>query len=168
MGQGGRQPQLHHLPSQKAQGPVVMAFRRRTAGQRDQSLPRTGYGVGLAPVVQLPMPVGLAPVPQGPSQSLLGKSLLDPLYGAQRHIQGFRHLGSRPTGVALEQNPGPGGQSGRAFPYPNQMLQFLPLFRRQPHRLLITNHHRYPLRQHFIPSSIRLPARSLKVFQLQD
>ena len=54
------------------------------------------------------------------------------------------------------------------FPYPNQMLQFLPLFRRQPHRLLITNHHRYPLRQHFIPSSIRLPARFLKVFQLQD
>ena len=62
-----------------------MAFRRRTAGQRDQ--------VGLAPVVQLPMPVGLAPVPQGPSQPLLGKSLLYPVYGAQRHIQGFRHLG---------------------------------------------------------------------------
>ena len=34
VGRGGRQP--HHLPSQKAQGPVVMAFRCRTAGQRDQ------------------------------------------------------------------------------------------------------------------------------------
>ena len=160
MGHGGRQPQLHHLPSQQAQGPVVMAFRRRTAGQRDH--------VGLAPVVQLPMPVGLAPVPQGPSQPLLGKSLLDPVYGAQRHIRGARHLGSRPTVVALEQNPRPGRHSGRAFPYPNQMLQFLPLFRRQPHRVLITNHHRYPHRQHFIPSSIRLTTRFSQNFQLQD
>ena len=75
---------------------MVMPCRRRTAGQRDQSLPRTGYGVGLAPVVQLPMPVGLAPVPQGPSQPLLGKSLLDPLYGAQRHIQGLP-LGEPPN-----------------------------------------------------------------------
>ena len=94
------------------------------------------------------------PVPQGPSQPLLGKSLLDPVYGAQRHIQGFRHLGSRSTVVALEQNPRPGGHPGRAFPYPNQMLQFLPLFRRQPHRVLITNHHCYPHRQHFIPGRI--------------
>ena len=64
---------------------MVMAFRPRTALQRDQ--------VGLAPVVQLPVPVGLAPVPQEPSQPLLGKSLLDPVYGAQRPIQGLRHLG---------------------------------------------------------------------------
>ena len=83
-------------------------------------------------------------------------------------IQGFRHLGRRPTVVALEQNPRPGRHSGRAFPYPNQMLQFLPLFRRQPHRVFITNHHRYPHRQHFIPSSIRLPDRFSKDFQLQD
>ena len=123
-----------------------MAFRRRTAGQRDQ--------VGLAPVVQLPMPVGLAPVPQGPSQPLLGKSLLDPLYGAQRHIQGFRHLGSRPTVVALEQNPRPGHHSGRAFPYPNQMLQFLPLFRRQPHCVFVPDHHCHPRQQLFPPGRI--------------
>ena len=83
-------------------------------------------------------------------------------------IQGFRHLGRRPTVVALEENPRPGGHSGRAFPNPNQMLQFLPLFRRQPHRVFITNHHRYPHRQHFIPSSIRLPDRFSKDFQLQD
>ena len=53
---------------------MVMANRRRTAGQRDE--------VGFAPAVQLSMPVGLAPVPQGPGQPLLGKTLLDPVYGA--------------------------------------------------------------------------------------
>ena len=83
-------------------------------------------------------------------------------------IQGFRHLGRRPTVVALEENPRPGGHSGRAFPNPNQILEFFPLFRRQPHRVFITNHHHYPHRQHFIPSSIRLPDRFSKDFQLQD
>ena len=71
---------------------MVVAFRRWAAGQRDE--------VGFAPVVQLAVPVDLAPVPQGPVQPFLGKALLNPVHGAQRHIQGFRHLGSSPTIVA--------------------------------------------------------------------
>ena len=38
----------------------------------------------------------------------------------------------RPNCRALEENPRPGGHSGRAFPNPNQILEFFPLFRRQP------------------------------------
>ena len=44
---------------------MVVAFRRWAAGQRDQ--------VGFAPVVQLAVPVDLAPVPQGPVQPFLAK-----------------------------------------------------------------------------------------------
>ena len=65
-----------------------------------------------------------------PRQPFFGKALLDPAHCAQGHIQGFSHLGSRPTVVALEENPGPGGDSGRVFPNPNQTLEFFPLFRR--------------------------------------
>ena len=93
MGHGGRQPQLDHLAGQETQGPVVMAFRRRTAGQRDQ--------VGLAPVVQLPMPVGLAAVLQNLLQPFFGKALLDPVYCAPGHIQSFGHLRCGPTVAAL-------------------------------------------------------------------
>ena len=93
VGHGGRQPQLDHLPGQQTQGPVVMPFRRRAAGQSNQ--------VGFAPVVQLPGPVGLGTVLQNPLQPFFGKALLDPVYGAQGHIQSFGHLGCRPTVVAL-------------------------------------------------------------------
>ena len=89
-----------------------MPCRRRAAGQGDQ--------VGLAPVVQLPAPVGLGTVLQHPRQPFFGKALLDPVHCAQGHIPGFSHLGSWPTVVALEENPGPGGDSGRVFPNPNQ------------------------------------------------
>ena len=98
-GHGGCQLQLHHLASQQAQGPVVMPCRRRAAGQGDQMVP-----------------VGLGTVLQNPGQPFLGKALLDP-HCAQGHI--FSHLGSRPTVVALEENPGPGGDSGRVFPNPS-------------------------------------------------
>ena len=33
------------------------------------------------------------------------KVLFDPVHGADRHIQGLRQLGSRPTVIALEENP---------------------------------------------------------------
>ena len=70
-----------------------MPFRRRAAGQSNQ--------VGFAPVVQLPGPVGLGTVLQNPLQPFFGKALLDPVYGAQGHIQSFGRLGCRPTVVAL-------------------------------------------------------------------
>ena len=40
------------------------------------------------------------------SKPFFGKELLDPVHGAQGHIQGFSHLGRWPTVVALEENPG--------------------------------------------------------------
>ena len=52
--------------------------------------------------------------------------------------------GRWPTIVALEENPGPGGDSGWAFPNPNQTLEFFPLFRRQPHCVLVPDHHCHP------------------------
>ena len=39
-----------------------MALGRVAARQRNQSLPRTGYGVGFASIVQLAIPVGLGMV----------------------------------------------------------------------------------------------------------
>ena len=101
---GGRQPQLDHLPGQQTQGPVVMPFRGWAAGQGNQ--------VGLAPVVQVPGPVGLGTVLQNPLQPFFGKALLDPVHRAQGHIQSFGHLGRRPTVVALQQNPHSSGHSG--------------------------------------------------------
>ena len=65
---------------------MFMPFWRYGAGQSDQSLPRTGYGVGFAPVVQLPVPMGLGPVLQHPFQPLFGEAPLDPVYGAQGQV----------------------------------------------------------------------------------
>ena len=65
------------------------------------------------------------------------------------------HLPRRwPTVVALEENPGPGGDSGRAFPNPNQTLEFFLLFRPQPHCVLVPDHHCHSRRQHFPPGRI--------------
>ena len=99
-----------------------MPLRRWAAGQRRR--------VGFAPVVQLPVPLGLGPVLQNPFQPSLGEAPLDPVHRAQGHIQGFRHLGSEPTVVGLEQYPRPGGHPGRAFPGTNHMFQPVPLLRR--------------------------------------
>ena len=106
---------------------------------------------GAPPVVQLPAPVGLGTVLQNPGQPFFGRALLDPVHCAQGHIQSFSHLGSRPTVVALEENPGPGGDSGRAIPNPNQTPEFFPQFHRQPHRILVPDHHCHPRQQHFPP-----------------
>ena len=93
MGQGVNHAQLNHPVRQQAKITVVVAFGRRAAGQSDQ--------VGFAPVVQFPAPVGLGTVLQNPRQPFFGKALLDPVHCAQGHIQGFSHLGRRPTVVAL-------------------------------------------------------------------
>ena len=124
----GANPNSTTLSASSRQGPVVVAFRRRAAGQRDE--------VGLAPVVQLPVPMGLGPVLQHPSQSPLGKTPLDPEYRALGHIQGLGHLGRRPTLIGLQQYPGPGSHSGWAFTCPYQMLQLVPLLPSQPDRVL--------------------------------
>ena len=81
-----------------------MPFRRFGAGQGDE--------VGFAPVVQLPVPMGLGPVFQHPFQPRFGEAPLDPKYRALGHIQGFRHLGSGPSLIGLEQNPCPDDHPG--------------------------------------------------------
>ena len=45
------------------------------------------------------------------------------------HIQGWATF---PPLIRLEQNPGPDRHPGCAFPRTNQMLELVPLFRRQP------------------------------------
>ena len=117
-----------------------MSLRRWAAGPGDE--------VRLVPVIQPPMPVGLAPVPQDLGQSLPSKTLLDLVYtvpSATSRASATR--GAAQTIVALEQNPGPGGHPGRAFSHPNQLLEFFlffPLFRLQPHCVLVPDHHRHP------------------------
>ena len=74
------------------------------AGLQAKACPRPRPGgdqVGLAPVVQLPGPVGLGTVLQNLLQPFFGKALLDPVYRAQGHIQSFGHLGRGPTVAAL-------------------------------------------------------------------
>ena len=41
---------------------MVVAFGSVAARQGDQSLPRTGYGVGFPPIIPLAIPVGLGMV----------------------------------------------------------------------------------------------------------
>ena len=48
------------------------------AGQRNQ--------VGLTPVIQLSVPVGLGALPEGPFQPILEKPPLDPVHRARHHI----------------------------------------------------------------------------------
>ena len=113
-----------------------MPCRRWAAGQGDQ--------VGLTLVVQLPAPVGLGTALQNPVQPFFGKALLGPVHGSQGHIHSFSHLGSLPTVVALEENLGPGGDSGRVFPNPNHTLEFFPQFHRQPNCVFVPDHHCHP------------------------
>ena len=101
VGQRWRQSQLHHLASQQPQGPVLMPLGRVAARQHNQSLPRTGYGVGFAPIVQLPIPVGLGMVVLHAVQSLLGVPTFGAEHRARRRIQGRRHLRSAPALIVL-------------------------------------------------------------------
>ena len=91
VGHGGGQPQLHHRPSQQAQGPVVMPCRGWATGQGDQ--------VGLAPVVQLRC--RLTEGPSGPLQ--LSARLIRNTVPTEK---ASATLDSAPTVAGLEQNPG--------------------------------------------------------------
>ena len=75
---------------------------------------------------------GLGTVPQNPCQPYFGNALLEPVHCAWAHIYGFSHLGIQPIVFALEENPGPGGDSDQVLANPNQTLEFVPLF--QCHR----------------------------------
>ena len=71
-----------------------MAFGRVAARQRNQSLPRTGYGVGFAPIVQLAIPVGLGMVVQHALQPRFGVPPFGAEHRALRRVQSRRHLGA--------------------------------------------------------------------------
>ena len=81
-----------------------MSLWRFGAGQSDQ--------VGFAPVVQLPVPMGLGPILQHPFQPRFGEAPLGPIYGALHNIDGLGHLGSVPPLIRLEENPGPDDHPG--------------------------------------------------------
>ena len=66
VGDGPHHSQVHHPVRHQPQIPMVVALGRRTAGQGDQSLPRTRYGVGFPKWSSFPVPVGLDPVVQRP------------------------------------------------------------------------------------------------------
>ena len=68
VGQGLHHPQLHHSVRQQAQFPVVMALGGRAAGQGDE--------MGLDPLVQLPVPVGLDSILKRPSSPSSAKRRL--------------------------------------------------------------------------------------------
>ena len=87
VGQRFHQPQLYHLVGQQAQGPVIMALGRITARQRDQ--------VGLATIIQLPVPVGLGMVVQHTVQSLLSVAPFGAQHRARRGVPGPLPPGSR-------------------------------------------------------------------------
>ena len=111
---------------------MVVAFGRGAAGQGNQ--------MGLRTLIQLPVPAGLDPVPQRPLQSVLSEATLDVEHRANGHVQGLGHLGPRPPLVGLQQNAGPGGHSGGTPSCPNNMLQLVPLFRRQPDPEFLPDH----------------------------
>ena len=146
VGHGGCQPQLHHLASQQAQGPVIMPCRRRAAGQGDQ--------VGLAPVVQFPAPVGLGTVLQNPRQPSSVKRCLTRYTVPRATSRASATWGVGQPSSLLRRIRALAVNSGRAFPNPNQMLEFFPLFRRQPHCVLVPDHHCHPRQQLFPPGRI--------------
>ena len=127
------------------------------AGLQAKARPRPRPGgdeAGLAPVVQLPRPLGLGPVLQNPCQPFLSEAPLDAEHRAFRNVQCSSHLGGAPSFVGLEQNPRPSRYPGRAFPSANQMLELLPFFRSQPHYILFLDHHRHPIHHRFHPPSV--------------
>ena len=139
-----------------------MAFRRRTAGQRDQ--------VGLAPVVQLPMPVGLAPVPQGPSQPLLGKSLLDPVYGRPSATsRASAHLGDAQPSSLLSRIRALAVTRAESFSLPESDDAVPPVCSVASRTAYLSRTiTATPTVNTSSPGSIRLPDRFSQNFQLQD
>ncbi len=143
VGQGLHHSQLHHPVRQQAQFPVVVAFWGWAAGQGDQ--------MGLAPLIQLPVPAGLDPVLQRRLQPVLGEAPLEAEHRALGHIQGLGHSGRRPALVGLEQDTGPGRNPGGTPSCPNHMLQLVPFLRRQPDRKFLS-HHTVTSLQHVLPT----------------
>ena len=109
-----------------------MPFSRFGTGQRNE--------VGFAPVVQLPVPMGLGPILQHPFQPRFGEAPLGPIYGALHYIDGLGYLGSAPPVVCLQKNPRPDDHPSRAFPRPVPMLELFPLFQAHPDAILYPDH----------------------------
>ena len=149
VGQGLHHSQLHHPVRQQPQFPVVVALEGWAAGQGDQSLPRTRYGVGLGPFVQLPVPTGLDSVLKRPLQPISGKAPLQPEYPLQIH-PGLGHFGRRPALVGLEQDSCLGRDPGGTLPCPDHMLKLVRLLQRQPNRKFLPDH---TLTQQHVPST---------------
>ena len=82
-------PAFHQPVRQQLQRPTGPSLRSFGAGQRNQSLPRTGYGVGFPLTVQtLPPAVQLLLAPQSPFQTLLHTAAAYPLHRRTANLEG--------------------------------------------------------------------------------
>ena len=68
---------------------------------------RQGNQMGLATIIQLPVPIGLGMVVQHTVQSLLSVPPFGAQHRARRGVQRRRHLARAPSFVSLEQDPRP-------------------------------------------------------------
>ena len=95
---------------------------------------RQGNQVGFASIIQLPVPVGLRMVVQHALQTLVVVPPFGAKHCALRRVQRRRHLGSAPTLIGLEQDPGPIDDPSRVLAATDQSLQLAVIFRRQMYR----------------------------------
>ena len=149
---------LHYLPFNQ---PVRQQFKRPTyparwrfrAGQGNQSLPRTGYGVGLTLTIQLlPAPVQLLFATQGGRHSLLHTAAAYPFHRGGAHLQGPGYILVHywPLGLILITQQQDAGVrlliSCRPAPG-YQCLQFLLLLYLQCYLIFLHHHlpHHFPI-----------------------
>ena len=106
--------------------------RHCTPGQSDSK--------GFTPIIQLAITIGLGMVVQHTVQSLLGVPAFGAEHRARRRVQSRRHLGSAPALISLEQDARPIDDPSGALAATDQPLQLLPIFHRQPYRILLRCH----------------------------
>ena len=84
--------------------------------------------MGLAPVIQLAIPVGLGTVMQYAVQPRFGVPSLGAEHRALRRVQGRRYLGSAPSRVSLEQDARPIDDPGGMLAATDQSLRLVAIF----------------------------------------
>ena len=139
MGHGRRQSQLYYLPSQQAQGPVVVSLGSWTA--------RQGYQVGLPSLVQLLGQPWSWTFLQSPLQSLFRPASLGPEYRTHRDIQCICHLWRTPSCISFQQNACAGHLTSWTPATSAQLQKVFPFWLSQLHPVLFLSHH-YPPSSH--------------------
>ena len=96
--------------------------------------------MGLASVIQLPVPMDLVTVPKHLIQSFLHVPTLGAEHHALRNVKGSRHLLSTPAFVRPEQDAGPSDCLGRTPAGPDHPPEPPFFLCRQPHTIFLLNH----------------------------